>query len=108
MTMVDIAGQLGYTHPSMVVLLQKMKTRGYVNSEKDSLDSRKQNLSLTQKAMDLLPELEQIWTCCEQAIYSMLEGDFSITEQLDKIEESLDSVSIDQRFYNEFQKHKKS
>ena len=69
LTMVEIAEQLGYTHPSTVVLLKKMTAKGYIISEKDPDDKRKQNIKLTQKSYDLFPELEQIWESCENAIY---------------------------------------
>ena len=43
LTMVDIAEQLGYSHPSMVIMLKKMTKKGYIYSEKDPIDKRKQN-----------------------------------------------------------------
>lgn len=107
LTMVEIAQQLGYTHPSMVVMLKKMTAKGYIVSEKDALDKRKQNIKLTQKSIDLLPDLEQIWNSCEDAIYKMLKEDLSILRQLDEIEASLKSIPFNERFYNEYKKQKR-
>jgi len=107
LTMVEIAQQLGYTHPSMVVMLKKMTAKGYIVSEKDTKDKRKQNIKLTQKSIDLLPELEQIWDSCEDAIYKMLKEDLSILNQLDEIEASLKSIPFHDRFYNEYKKQKR-
>ena len=106
LTMVDIAEQLGCTHPSMVVMLKKMTNKGYIVSVKDVIDKRKQNIKLTQKSYDLLPELEHLWNSCENAIYKMLKEDISIIKHLDEIEASLKAVSINERFYNEYQKTK--
>lgn len=106
LTMVEIAEQLGYSHPSMVVLLQKMTVKGYIISEKDSDDKRKQNIKLTQKSYDLLPELEHIWNSCENAIYKMLKEDLAIIKHLDEIEEALKHVPFNERFYNEYYKSK--
>lgn len=78
LTMAEIADQLGYTHPSMVVMLKKMTDKGYIVSERDSKDKRKQNIQLTQKSHYLLPELEEIWQSCERAILKMLNEDLSI------------------------------
>ena len=105
LTMVEIAQQLGYTHPSMVVMLKKMTAKGYIVSEKDTLEKRKQNIKLTQKSHDLLPELEQIWNSCEDAIYKMLKEDLSILNQLD--EASLKSITFHDRFYNEYKNQKR-
>ena len=106
LTMVEIAEQLGYSHPSMIVLLKKMTAKGYIISEKDAIDKRKQNIRLTQKSNDLLPELEQIWTSCENAIYNMLGKDLSIISHLDDIEESLKAIPFNERFFSEYQKQK--
>ena len=110
LTMVEMAQQLGYTHPSMVVMLKKMAAKGYIVSEKDTTDKRKQNIKLTQKSFDLLPELEHIWNSCEDAIYKILKKDVSILKHLDEIEESLKNTPLNERFYNEYknQKNEKS
>jgi len=106
LTMVEIAEQLGYSHPSMVVMLKKMATKGYIVSEKDAHDKRKQNIKLTQKSFNLLPELEQIWNSCENAIYKMLKEDLAILKHLDEIEASLKSIPFNERFYNEYKSQK--
>ncbi|MEZ4810909.1 MAG: MarR family transcriptional regulator [Allomuricauda sp.] len=106
LTMVEIAEQLGYTHPSTVMMLKKMTAKGYIISEKDPDDKRKQNIKLTQKSYDLLPELEQIWDSCENAIYKMLDEDLSIIKHLDRIEASLKAIPFNERFYREYQKTK--
>ncbi len=104
LTMVEIADQLGYSHPSMVVMLKKMTAKGYITSERDPEDKRKQNLSLTQRSRDLLPELEHLWQACEDAIYLMLNKDLSIIKYLDQIEASLKAIPINERFYKEYEK----
>lgn len=106
LTMVEIAHQLGYSHPSMVAILKKMTARGYIVSEKDSIDKRKQNIKLTPKSINLLPQLEQIWNSCEDAIFKMLNEDLSILQNLDQIEESLKSIPFNVRFYNEYKNQK--
>lgn len=105
-TMVEIAEQLGYSHPSTVVLLKKMAAKGYIISEQDTVDKRKQNIKLTQKSYNLLPDLEHIWDSCENAIYKMLHEDVSIIKHLDDIEASLKAIPFNERFYNEYRKSK--
>lgn len=107
LTMVEIAEQLGYTHPSTVVMLKKMATKGYIVSEKDVNDKRKQNIKLTQKSLNLIPELERIWASCEHVIYLILNEDLSIIEHLDTIEASLKAIPLNERFYNEYNKTSK-
>lgn len=106
LTMAEMAEQMGYSHPSMVVLLKKMTAKGYIISEQDPLDKRKQNNKLTQKSIDLFPLLEHIWNGCERAIYKLLNEDLSIVKYLDDIEASLKAIPIDERFYNEYRQIK--
>lgn len=105
-TMAEIAEQLGYSHPSMVVTLKKMTAKGYIYSEKDPDDGRRFNIYLTRKSYDLLPELEQIWACCEDALYKMLQEDLSVLKYLDHIEASLREEPLDKRFKREYHKEK--
>jgi Transcriptional regulators len=107
LTMVEIAEQLGYTHPSMVAMLKKMTAKGYIVAERDSEDKRKHNIKLTQKSHHLLPELEQIWTSCERAIYKMLNEDLSMLKHLDAIETALKETSFHERFDSEYRFTKK-
>ena len=106
LTMVEIAEQLGYSHPSTVVMLKKMTAKGYIRSEQDTDDKRKQHIKLTQKSHNLLPHLEQVWNSCEAAIYKMLNEDLSVITYLDDIEASLKAIPFSDRFYNEYQKNK--
>jgi len=106
LTMVEIADQLGYTHPSMVTMLKKMTAKGYIISEKDEDDKRKQNIKLSQKSIDILPELRQIWNSCEAAIFNLLQEDLTIVKCLDKIETSLKEVPFNERFFNAYEQTK--
>jgi len=106
LTMVEISEQLGYTHPSMVAMLKKMTAKGYIISERDPVDKRKQNIRLTQKSIHILPELEKIWSSCEAAIYKMLKEDLSLIRYLNEIEASLKAMPMNERFYSEYQKTK--
>tara|TARA_R110001606_G_scaffold109253_1_gene234889 strand:+ start:483 stop:968 length:486 start_codon:yes stop_codon:yes gene_type:complete len=104
LTMVEIADQLGYSHPSTVVMLKKMAAKGYTISKRDVYDKRKQNIELTQKSLDLMPELERIWAGCEHAIHQLLKEDLSILKYLDDIETSLKEIPLNERFYKELNK----
>jgi len=56
LSIAEIAEKLNYAHPSVVVIIQKMKAKGYVITESDRIDKRKQLISLTEKSMILLPK----------------------------------------------------
>ena len=73
----DIAESLGYSHPSVVVIVKNVG-KGLFTYAKDKDDKRKQLVSLSSKATEILPELELIWQSCESAILKLLSDDLSI------------------------------
>lgn len=100
----DIAEPLGYSHPSVVVIVKKMTEKGYLVIKKDDTDKRKQIISLSQKALDMLPHLERIWDSCEKAILKLLSEDLTIFTYLDGIDKELKDESFHQRFRQEYLK----
>lgn len=104
MSIVDIAGPLGYSHPSVVAIIKKMADKDYLNIRKDTTDKRKQMVSLTEKAVHMLPQLEQIWDSCEKAILQVLSDDLGILTYLDDIDCRLKEESFHHRFKKEYLK----
>lgn len=98
LSIVDIASHLEFAHPSVVVLIKKMQSEDYVTLYKDSKDQRKQIVSLSKKAKQRLPELEQLWESCDSALLEVLENDLSILEYLDRIEQQLKQQSFYERY----------
>lgn len=97
-SMVTIADSLGYAHPSVVALVKKMAEKDYLLVKKDQVDKRKQMVSLSPKAVEMLPQLEQIWHSCESAILELLAEDLAILQYLDGIDMALKTTSFHQRF----------
>jgi len=101
---IAIAESLGYTHPSVVIIVKKMAEKGYLHIKKDSADKRKQMVSLSEKAIEMLPQLAQIWHSCETAILQMLADDLGIFHYLDNIDMELKNKSFHDRFKQEYLK----
>ncbi|OPC06064.1 MarR family transcriptional regulator [Elizabethkingia ursingii] len=100
----DIAESLGYSHPSVVVIVKKMSEKDYLHIQKDKDDKRKQLVSLSPKATEILPELELIWQSCESTILKLLSDDLGIFSYLDAIDAELKANSFYNRFKQEYQK----
>lgn len=105
LSIAEIAESLGYTHPSVVVIIKKMTAKGFVSATKDDIDKRKQIITLTNKSNKLLPELEKLWISCERAILQILAEDLTIISYLDKIDLALKTSSFHDRFKNEYLKN---
>ena len=105
-TIAEIAERLNYAHPSVVVIIKKMVARGYVVSEKDATDKRKQLISMTRKAEDLLPQMEKLWQSCETAMLEILGQDLGIFTHLDGVDTALKNTTFYERFSSEYNKNK--
>ncbi|WP_430412568.1 MarR family winged helix-turn-helix transcriptional regulator [Kordia sp.] len=99
-----IAEQLGYAHPSVVVIVKKMNAKGYLSIKQDSFDKRKQLISLSDKALKLIPKLEILWHSCDSAILELLDKDLAILTYLDAIDSKLEETSFHFRFKKEYLK----
>lgn len=97
-----IAEHLGYAHPSVVVIVKKMAEKGYLKTENDKVDKRKQIITLTDKANKLMPKLEILWNSCEMAIFNIIGKDLSILKYLDDIDFELQKTSFHNRFKQEY------
>lgn len=104
LSIADIAERLRYAHPSVVVIVQKMQENGYVDAQSDPDDKRKKLIVLTEKAVQMLPELEEIWDSCENAILQVIDNDLAILDYLDRLESRLYSKSFYKRFKIEYSK----
>lgn len=105
LSIAEIAEKLNYAHPSVVVIIQKMKAKGYVKTESDQIDKRKQLISLTEKSVVLLPKLEILWKSCDEAILKTIAEDTAILAYLDRIDLALKNTSFYERFTTEYSKH---
>lgn len=104
LSIADIANSLGYSHPSLVITIKKMNSKGYVMVKNDETDKRKQIVSLSAKAIRLLPQFETLWNSCEAAILEVINKDLGIFEYLDGIDGALEQSSFYYRFKQEYLK----
>ncbi len=81
-----------------------MTDKGYLLIKKDRTDKRKQIISLSPKATEMLPQLEKIWDSCEKAILQLLSEDLAILSYLDSIDQELKSESFYNRFRQQYLK----
>lgn len=69
----EIAEKIGHSHPSVSQITKGMIKRGIVKAKKDETDGRITLLSLTQKGLDLLPDLEELYVDVRKAVDNLLQ-----------------------------------
>lgn len=58
---IELADEVGYTHPSVIALVKEMQKQKLIKSSGSKTDGRKRILSLTQKALDMIGEFQPLW-----------------------------------------------
>ena len=102
LSVTEIAGRLHFSHPSVINIVKKMSAKGYLESSPCPNDGRKQNLSLSSSAREILPDLEKVWIAGTFGMEKMLEGR-DLLSILDHLEEALQEHSFKDRTITELQ-----
>lgn len=80
----EIAQSIKMSHPSVINIINKMTSSGYIDSEKDTNDSRRRLLTLSEYAISKLPEYESIWDAGSKGVEKTLEAMEFITQLEDE------------------------
>jgi DNA-binding MarR family transcriptional regulator len=93
-----MAGDLGVTHPAIILVVREMERKGLVVSSRDEDDARVRRVHLTAEGRNLLSRLEPIWNAFEQATSDLFEEvGCDVIDVLERIEEALDREELDGR-----------
>ena len=99
MAVVDIAKNLGVTHPAVNQIAGELIKAGLVIDLKDKTDGRKRLLSLSDEGRALYPRLEKIWTDVQQAAIGFVNATgYDVLHVIECLEESLEEASIYKRY----------
>ena len=96
LSVTEISGQLGFSHPAIIKITQKMREKGFVASYQDKLDARKQLLTLTKKSRALLPTLEKEWARIQSVIKTCAGDEF--LAQIRRFDKAIEEKSTFERF----------
>jgi GNAT superfamily N-acetyltransferase/DNA-binding MarR family transcriptional regulator len=105
LTVTEIADKIGFAHPSVISIVNKMIKANYLEESKCGFDSRKRLLKLTPKAVEKMPEFEKVWDAGVAGVKRML-TDLDILTLLEKIEARVAESGFKQRALTELAKQK--
>lgn len=104
MSVVEIAAEIGYSHPSTISLLKELEKKKLIRSKKDKTDERKRLLQLTEKGETLIKQMEPVWNMMEKALTSLTDTKNDIMSAIEEVEQKM----AEQSFYQRVQSIKKS
>ena len=97
MSVIELAMEIGYSHPSTISLLKELEKEKLISSKKDKKDERKRLLVLTQKGLELVDTMQPIWKNIESALSEISSNNDNLLRAIDQAEESLKQQSFLQR-----------
>jgi DNA-binding MarR family transcriptional regulator len=97
LSVVELAAEIGYTHPSTISLLQELEKQELILSGRDKVDQRKRLIMLTDKGTALIERMKPVWQIMKDAISEFTNTKNNLMEAIMEVEEQLDQQSFFQR-----------
>lgn len=94
---VELATEIGYTHPSTISLLKEMEKEKLIRSKKDKHDERKRLVQLTLKAEELIQQMEPVWELMVIAMTEATATRDNLLQAISQVEENFKEQSFLQR-----------
>ncbi|MDR4954265.1 MarR family transcriptional regulator [Chryseobacterium sp. ES2] len=96
-SVVEIANEIGYTHPSTITLLKELEKQELIQWEKDKQDERKRLFKLTSKGNDLIEKMKPVWELMAQILGDIADNKNNLLTAIDEAEEKIANQSFYQR-----------
>ena len=97
MSVVELANEIGYSHPSTISLLNELEKLKLIKSTKDKTDERKRLLQLTEKGKALITQMEPVWQVMIAASTQLIDTQNNIMKAMEEVEQQLEIQSFYQR-----------
>ncbi|MGH1516875.1 MarR family winged helix-turn-helix transcriptional regulator [Chryseobacterium sp. JK1] len=96
-SVVEIANEIGYTHPSTITLLKELEKQELIQWEKDKQDERKRLFKLTSKGRELIEKMKPVWELMSQILGDISDNTNNLLTAIDEAEEKIANQSFYQR-----------
>src|SRR5580704_17691282 len=99
-SIMEIAKELGLTHPAIIDLARGLEKKGYIESVKSPDDLRKRILRISKKGKTTLPAFELVWAKINRLNKQLVESQqHNLLKALEELEATLDEKSYYKRYY---------
>jgi DNA-binding MarR family transcriptional regulator len=94
LSVVEIANEIGYTHPSTITLLKELEQEKLILSKKDKVDERKRLLELTTKGKELVSHMQPVWKIMTAALTEICDNTNKLLVAINEAEQKLEQQSF--------------
>lgn len=96
-SVVEIANEIGYSHPSTITLLKELEKLKILEWKKDINDERKRLFLLTPKGTELIEKMKPVWELVTIVLSEIADNENNLLKAIDEAEEKIASQSFYQR-----------
>src|SRR6185437_7912108 len=94
LSVVEVAAEIGYAHPSTILLLKELEKAKLIKSKKDKHDERKRLLLLTQSGQHLVAEMQPVWKAMTAAIEELTSTPNNLMKAIEEVEAKFEEKSF--------------
>jgi DNA-binding MarR family transcriptional regulator len=91
---VELAMEIGYAHPSTIILLKELEKQKLIKSKKDKQDDRKRLLLLTEKGQQLIGQMQPVWKAMTAAIAELTDTPNNLMKAIEEVEAKFEEKSF--------------
>jgi len=97
LSVVEIANEIGYAHPSTISLLKELEKKQIIKSKKDKTDERKRLIMLTEKGKSLVTAMQPVWSNMQKALSQIADNTNHLMKAIEEAEGKLKEYSFLER-----------
>jgi DNA-binding MarR family transcriptional regulator len=97
LSVVELAAEIGYSHPSTITLLKELEKQKMIKSGKDKTDERKRLVQLTEKGQALINQMKPVWQVMIAAATQLTETKNNLMKAMEEVEQQMELQSFYQR-----------
>lgn len=97
LSVVEIANEIGYTHPSTISLLKELERQQMIISKKDKTDERKRLIELAPKGIELIEKMKPVWEIISKVLEEIADNENHLLKAINEAEEKIAKQSFLQR-----------
>jgi DNA-binding MarR family transcriptional regulator len=97
LSVVELAAEIGYSHPSTISLLKELEKEKLIKSSKDKQDERRRLLKLSEKGKALVEQMQPVWQIMVAALAGLTDTRNNLMKAIGEVENALKEKSFFER-----------
>ena len=93
-SVVELSQEIGYSHPTTISLLKELEKKELIGSTKDAKDERKRLITLTDKANEMIIQLQPLWSIMTEALIELTDTENNLYKAINEVNQNLKTKNL--------------